>query len=136
MNINQLKDSKFLKKEDCGDHGVIATIRNLEQVNVALADDPEELKWCINFEEDLKPMVLNQTNAQRIAAITGHQDTDDWAGQKIVLYNDKTIMYAGKVTGGIRVREVRKKTAPVTVGKMKLEPVDPGHGPEPDPEEY
>jgi len=137
MNINQLKESKYLKKEDCGATGIIVTIRDLEQVNVAMADDPEDMKWVINFEEDLKPLVLNSTNAQRIAAITGKQDTDDWGGVKVILYNDPTIMYAGKMVGGLRVRELKKKgAAPSTLKpKTTLPPEDPGHGPEPEPEE-
>ena len=134
MNINQLRNSKYLKKEDCGPNGVIATIRDLEQVNVAMEDEPEDLKWVINFEEDLKPMVLNQTNAGRIAAITGHQDTDGWPGSKIILYNDPEITFGGKMVGGIRVRELKKKTAPPTVpgkpsikGKIALPAEDPGY---------
>ena len=132
MNVNLLKESSFLKKEDCGKNGIIVTIAGLEQKNVAMADKPEELKYCLNFEEDLKPMVLNAVNSQLIASITGEDDTDNWPGHKIILYHDPSIMYAGKLVGGIRVRAAKKQTA--TAPKTKLPPVDPGHGPEPDEE--
>ncbi len=49
-------------------------------------------------------MVLNITNGDLIAIVTGSTETDDWMGKKITLYNDPSISYAGKITGGIRVQ--------------------------------
>jgi hypothetical protein len=48
-------------------------------------------------------MVLNRTNADSITEILGTDETDEWAGGRVVLYVDKTVMYAGKRTGGVRV---------------------------------
>jgi hypothetical protein len=110
MNINQLKESKFLKKEDVG-AGALMTITRLTQENVGKEDD-QDIKWCLHFHEVDKPLVLNSTNIQLIAAITNHQDTDDWIGKKIVLYVDPAVSYGGKIIGGIRVRAPRIK-APV-----------------------
>jgi hypothetical protein len=39
------------------------------------------------------------------------EDTDDWTGKKIVLYNDPNVSYAGKIIGGIRVRAPKVKAA-------------------------
>jgi len=114
MHISQLKESKFLKKEDCG-KGILLTIDHLEQQNVAMSDQPEELKHCLVFQEDVKPLVLNNTNAQLIASITGSDETDDWHGHQIVLYTDPTVTNRGKVVGGIRARAPKKqppRTAP------------------------
>lgn len=108
-NINTLKESRFLKKEDCGP-GILVTIRSCEQINVAKEGAPEELKWCLNFEETEKPMVLNSTNAQIIAAIVGSQETDNWSGHKVVLYSDPTITFGGKLIGGIRARAPRNQS--------------------------
>lgn len=112
MHVNQLKESKFLKKEDCG-KGVLLTIDHVGQENVAKAGAPEELKWCLYWKEEANPLVLNSTNAQLIASITGEQDTDNWGGKKVVLYHDPTVSFAGKVTGGIRVRAPRNQAPPV-----------------------
>jgi len=101
--INDMIDSKFLKKEDV-DPPVLATIKDVTQHDVSMENKPEEMKWCLEIQESVKPMVLNTTNMKLIEAITGSDLTDDWIGKKIVLFNDPTIMYAGKVTGGIRVR--------------------------------
>ena len=111
MHIDALQDSKFLKKENTGKNGILVTIAGVEQQNVAMADDEPEMKWCLTFQEDVKPMVLNKTNSNLIASITGKPDTDDWPGEKIVLYNDPTIMFAGKMVGGIRVRAPKNKPA-------------------------
>jgi hypothetical protein len=86
-------------------------------MNVALPSDPPEERFCLVFREDLKPMVLNTTNARLIAGITGSEETDDWHGHEIVLYNDPTIAYAGKIVGGIRVRAPKKQPARPAPGK-------------------
>jgi hypothetical protein len=111
MNIKQMKSSNFLKKEDVG-AGALVTVRGVTQENVAMPGAEEELKWCLVVAEFEKPMVLNATNSQLIAAALGSEETDDWAGKKIVLYNDPNVSYAGKLIGGIRVRAPRNQPAP------------------------
>jgi len=114
MNISELKNSKFLKKEDC-DPPVLATITGVEETNVAQESEDPDYRWVIHFKELEKPMVLNTTNGQMIASITGTlNDTSDdqsdrWIGQKVVLYNDPNVMFKGKITGGIRVRAPKVK---------------------------
>ena len=102
-NVNDLKTSKFLKKEDV-DPPVLVTIKSYEEMNVAMESQQPEMKWCLTFHELDKPLVLNQTNGQLISVVAKSGDFDDWLEKKIVLYDDKTVMFAGKVTGGIRVR--------------------------------
>ncbi len=87
------------------------------------------MKWCMAFNEVEKPMVLNSTNGQIIAAITGSEETDNWIGKKIVLYDDPNVSFGGKLVGGIRVRAPRGKAA--TAPAPKPGPVAP---PEEDPE--
>jgi hypothetical protein len=110
MNISALKESKFLKKEDAG-KGILVTIKSVEELNVAKEGAPQEFRWCLWFQESEKPMVLNSTNGQIIAQITGSDDTDGWTGHKIVLYHDPAISYAGKIVGGIRCRAPRNQPA-------------------------
>lgn len=110
MNIAELKESKFLKKEDAG-RGILVTIEKVTQENVAKEGAPQEMKWCVWFSECEKPMVLNSTNGQIIASITGSDDTDNWAGHKVVLYHDPNITFGGKLVGGIRVRAPRPQPA-------------------------
>lgn len=108
MKTSELKQSKYLKKEDCGDDGILVTITGLKQENVALDGKPEDMKWLISFKE-CKPMVLNGTNSQLIEKALGSDETDDWIGQKIVLYHDENVSFGGELVGGIRCDVTRTK---------------------------
>jgi hypothetical protein len=121
MNINQIKQSNFLKKEDVGG-GVLVTIKgDVFQENVAMEGAPPELKYCLHFDGLEKPMVLNSINAQLIAQITGSEETSTWNGHKVVLYTDPSVSFGGKLVGGIRVRAPRgiaaAKPAPAPVNQ-------------------
>lgn len=110
MHISGLKQSKFLTRADVG-RGKLVTIQRVFQENVAKEGAPEEMRWCIEFGEAEKPMVLNSTNGQIIASITKSEETDNWTGCKIVLYDDPNVSFGGKLVGGIRVRAPRNQPA-------------------------
>jgi len=109
-SINDLKTSKFLKQEDVGE-GVPVTIRALSKENVAKEGAEPEYKWTLHFEEFDKPLVLNSTNGQIIAKITGFEDDIEikWIGTKVVLYADPNVSFGGKLVGGIRVRAIKNQ---------------------------
>jgi hypothetical protein len=113
MHVSELKESKFLRKEDCG-AGILVTIDDVRQENVAKEGAPEDMKWCMYFKESEKPMVLNSTNGQIIAQFTGAEESDDWIGVQVVLYHDPNVSFGGKLVGGIRVRAPRKPGVPAT----------------------
>lgn len=112
MKISEMKTSKFLKKEDVGE-GMVCTIEGVSKENVAKEGAEEEYKWCLNFTNIDKPMVLNATNLQLLAKFLGSDESDDWQGKKIILYDDPSVSFGGKLTGGIRVRAHKGKS---TVG--------------------
>lgn len=122
MHINQLKESNYLKKEDCNPP-LLVTIDHIDQKNIALEGDPPDMKWCLHFAEDVKPMICNSTNAQLIAMAVGSEETDDWAGKQIVLYNDPNVSYQGKLVGGVRVRASVVEAAPIAARPRKSQPV-------------
>jgi hypothetical protein len=95
--------SKYLKKDDV-ERPLRVTIRDLVQENVAKNDEPEELKWIMFFREVDQGLVLNTTNIGLCELACGSNETDDWLGKQIVLFNDPTIMFGGRRTGGIRIR--------------------------------
>jgi hypothetical protein len=107
--ISEMRESKFLKQSDIGE-GARMTVSGCERHNVAKEGADPELKWCLEFEQTDKPLVLNSTNIQLCAKIFGSDDTDEWVGKPIVLYVDPNISYGGKITGGIRVRASKAKT--------------------------
>ena len=115
MNIDSLKRSRFLKKEDC-DPTLTVTIDRVEQESMVGRDGKAELKWCVFFRAGIRPMVLYSTNAQLIAHLLGSKNSDDWTGKQIELYHDPNVSFGGEVLGGIRVRKARAKLAmPVKV---------------------
>ena len=107
MKTSELKQSKYLKKEDCNE-GVLVTITNLKQENVAMDGKAEDLKWIIHFQE-CKPLVLNGTNTRLIEKALGSDETDDWIGKKIVLFNDENVTFGDEVVGGVRCDVSRTK---------------------------
>jgi len=109
MKISEMKSSKFLKKDDVGE-GTVCVIAGISQENVAKEGADPEMKWVLHFTNLDKPLVLNTTNLQLIAKFLESEETDNWEGKRIILYNDPSISFAGKLTGGIRVREFKAKT--------------------------
>lgn len=106
--IGEMIESKFLKKEDVGD-GRLLTISRVKQHNVAMQGAEEEMKWCAEFDEIDKPLVLNSTNLHLLETALGSDDSDDWLGKAIVVYNDANVSFGGKVVGGVRVDANRTK---------------------------
>ena len=99
--------SDYLKKEDC-DPAILVTISGAEVEKIG-----EDDRIIIHFKDNEKSLVANKTNLQLMAVFFGSSDTDDWKGKQVVCYNDKTVMYAGQVVGGVRVR-LPKGTEPVS----------------------
>ena len=72
-------------------------------------------------------MVLNSTNIHNCAQACNSQDTDDWVGKKVVLYEDPNVSFGGKLVGGIRLRAPIAQAAPV-VPQRKVQAEQPaGH---------
>jgi hypothetical protein len=115
-NINDLKKSKFLTKIDV-EPAILCTIRGYDSVNVAQEGAPPDEKWALHFNELDKPLVLNSTNGQIIAAFTGSEDFDGWIGKQVVLYFDPNVSFGGKLTGGIRCRAPKIKAAAAPAAK-------------------
>ncbi len=111
---SEMRESKFLKQGDVGG-GTLMTVAGCNPHNVAKEGAEPEMKWCLEFEETEKPLVLNSINIQLCEKIFGSDDTDEWIGKRIVLYVDPTVSFQGKVVGGIRVRA--PKQANQTQGK-------------------
>lgn len=106
LSFDQLvpSSSKYLTKDDVGEDGLLLTIKGFSR-EVLESDGAQDEKTVMHFAEDVKPMVLNRTNSQLVALITGAKVAGEAKGKKIVVYNDPTISFGGKITGGIRLRK-------------------------------
>lgn len=107
LNFDQLvpTNSKYLAKNDVGDDGLILTIKGFKTETIE-GDYGNEQKVIMYFVEDIKPMVLNRTNSQLVGIATGAANAGEARGKQIVVYNDPSISFGGKVTGGVRIKKI------------------------------
>lgn len=68
----------------------------------------KEQKLVVYFEGNVLPMILNKTNAKRIAKVCGSAYLDDWVGKKIQLYAELVSAF-GDTALALRVREFAPK---------------------------
>ena len=107
MSFDQLvpSESKYLSKSDVGEDGIVLTIKGFRMETIK-GDDGEEDKVVLHFIEDLKPMILNRTNSQLVGVATGAKTAGEARGKQIVVFNDPTVSFGGKITGGLRIKKV------------------------------
>lgn len=91
-------NSAYLKADDVKAGPQRFVVKGIEAVETP--DGKPALQLV--FEGD-KKLTLNKTNARIMAGLLG-DDTDNWKGAKVVVSFDPTVMYSGKMVGGIRVR--------------------------------
>lgn len=116
MNIDSAFPSTYLKASDLGQSSPLVTI---DRVEVEPVGRDKEMKPVVYFKGKEKGVVLNKTNSNMIATLTGSRDTDDWQGCQIRLYATTT-EFGGETVECIRVKGVGStKAAP----KPKPEPV-------------
>lgn len=107
MSFDELvpSNSRYLSKTDVGEDGLVLTIKSF-RMETLKSDDGDEDKMVMHFAENVKPMVVNRTNAQLIGVATGAKNVGESKGKQIVVYNDPTVGFGGKITGGLRIRKV------------------------------
>lgn len=121
MKINEMLPSTYLKQSDFNESGFIVTITGIEHKNVARPDEEEELKYILNFKEFDRGMVLNSTNINACAKACESDDTDDWIGKEVIVYVDPNVGFAGKTTGGLRIKKYTEPKAPTA--PVKRQPI-------------
>jgi hypothetical protein len=101
MNIKDRFSDNYLRADDIT-KPVILTITSVDEVTIG--DDD---RVVLEFEDYVKVLPLNKTNALNLADLFG-DDTDDWIGHTIELYRDN-VMFQGKRTAAVRVRAPREQ---------------------------
>jgi len=101
------KESKYLQKDDVGEAGQDLTIAQLTRENVS--PQGEELKTVIHWTDNrYKPLILNQTNKNRLKALTKGSKIADIIGVTVNVYNDPMVEFGGNITGGLRIRQATR----------------------------
>lgn len=103
FNVNDILASKWLAITDLPQEGIDLQILNVtqEQIGEMLED-----KLAIHLNAGYKPMLCNRTNMRILASLFGPQ-TQGWIGKTVNVFNDPSVSYAGRMTGGIRIRPAR-----------------------------
>ncbi len=114
-HINVIKSSRFLRKDDV-DPEFTFTILDVVEENVSMEGAPDEHKHVVHFDGEEKGFILNWTNAQLVSNALGTTDMDAWPGQRITLYHDPSVSYAGKLIGGIRAKSAPQQQSPALAG--------------------
>jgi hypothetical protein len=130
-NIDDVFTSKYLKASDLSDkdgNPVDATV-TISDAWVEEIEDRKtgrtEKKIGLSFEGKKKGMLLNVTNARRIAQLLGSGRTDDWIGKRITLYQTE-VDFQGEQKPAIRIRgKLPGHEAAAGVGHAKPNPDDP-----------
>lgn len=117
MKSSQMIQSKFLKKEDFPQPEVL-TIRGVQIEEVGRGDT----RWVVYFSEKPKGIVLNVTKIKQLEATFG-DETDNWAGKRIRVKNDPTVMMGQQVVGGIAFVMPSKNMTPA--GAVPMPPPPP-----------
>ena len=119
MNIGNAFPSKFVKASEVPEEGLTLTI---DRVEIEDVDGKGSHKPVLYFRKAKKGLVLNVTNSKKIAALVGSQETDEWAGKTITLYQSET-EYAGDTVPCIRVRAAKNGSTPAVKPEPRPEPV-------------
>jgi len=116
-SIDAVFPSNYLKASDLGDAAPVVTIQKLE---IEAIGRNKEMKPVLYFKGKDKGLVLNKTNANKIATLVGSRDTDQWRGKKVRLYATET-EFGGETVECIRIKAAN---APEPEPEPEPEPVD------------
>ena len=115
-DVRTLFPSKWIKAADLGGKRVLLRMAAVDVEKVG-----EKKLPVLYFQGTEKGLVLNATNANMIAEITGTNDTDDWRGHQIVLFMAK-VDFGGKRVEAIRVDHPPAKAAPAAASMPTRKP--------------
>ena len=85
----------------------------------------------IHVDAHPQPWKPSKTSRRVLAACWAEADPSEWVGRFVVLYNDPTVMWAGKAEGGIRCSHLSHIDGPKTImvnatrGKKAAQKVEP-----------
>lgn len=100
MRISSAYPSDYLKAADLLGHSVNVTLSHVE-----MRELNNESKPILFFQGKQKGMVLNKTNANKIAELFG-DDTDDWTGQEVTIF-EALVEFQGRTVPALRVRPAK-----------------------------
>lgn len=102
--LNDAYPSKYLSAADL--QGKDVTVKITHVVSEKVGNDQ---KFICYFAGAKKGLVLNKTNFKSIVKITGFDDSDEWTGAQICLF-EAMVDYQGDSVPAVRIKAPPKKT--------------------------
>jgi len=102
---NEIFPSKYVKSGDLRGKPLVEEIEWAPTETLGNGSEAER-KTVLHFRGGTKPLPLNMTNWDAVAAIAG-DDTDGWPGHRVELYPTTTEL-KGKIVDCIRIRAPRQ----------------------------
>lgn len=99
MRTGDVFKSSFLKAEDLAGRKVRVTIED-----VTMEDLGDDRKAVLHFVGKDKGLVLNRTNWNRLVEAMGSDESNDWHGGQVTLYQTK-VDFQGKRVDSIRISD-------------------------------
>ena len=96
--------SNYLKSKDVKEP-ITLTVSAVESETFKDDDGGERDSLVLYAKELEQGVVLSKTALAQVIEILGSDETEDWVGKRIVLFNDNTVTFKGKRVGGLRFRE-------------------------------
>lgn len=109
--INDAFPSKYIKASDLKGRALAVTIEHVTEEKIG-----NDSKAVVYFQHKEKGLVLNKTNATRIAELVGSGMFSDWHGAQIAIF-PTTTDYQGKTVDCIRIRAVPPNQRPAAAPK-------------------
>jgi hypothetical protein len=111
-DFNAIYGSKYLSATDLHGEQPRYRIGKVELANLKEKDGSTKRKLAVFFAGQDKPLLLNQTNADRLAQAYG-KDGANWIGATIELYTETT-----SLGEGVRLRPLKRPpvTDPISTG--------------------
>ena len=103
-----ISTGKYLKRESVTAEGEVHKVIKCAEEEINASDGGTETKWIL-YLSDLKPLIMNATNIRSAVAAFASSETDTWPGKKIIVYDDESVEFGGKVVGGVRLRAIPAK---------------------------
>ena len=109
-------NSKYLAKEDVG-QGMLVHISHMTLDDVE-SDNVVNRLAVLHFHGDVKPLILKKTNKELLKLATGESTIAGIRNKQVILFNDPTIIFQGRLVGGIRIRSPHQQPTPQVTGTM------------------
>ncbi len=102
--LSKMFPKRYATAEDITQPVVVTIKAVTQEVVYSPWDKAKVKKWALCFQETPRKIILGRKLAYEIAEALDSDETDDWIGQRIVLYSEP-IAVAGKQRRTIRARK-------------------------------